>query len=56
MRFLKFPLIVGLLLVIGLFVCCNKEPERMKSQPPNLKSGETKIHLPGKARSHDVAY
>jgi hypothetical protein len=47
MRSLRPLLIAGLLVATGLLVGCNRQPERMKNQPPDLKAGETEFQLPG---------
>ncbi len=48
MRFLRPFLIAGLLLMTGLLVGCDKQPERMKNQPTNLelKDGGEEKTLP----------
>jgi hypothetical protein len=55
MRALRPLLLSGLLLIAGLLVGCDQQPPRMKDQPTNLGSGETKVHLPGKKKSFDGA-
>jgi hypothetical protein len=55
MRFLKPLLVAGLLLMTGLLVGCSRQPPRMKNQPTNLESGETKIELPGKKKPFSAA-
>jgi hypothetical protein len=55
MRFLKALLIVGLLLMTGLLAGCRRESPRMKNQPAKSDSGDTKIELPGKKKSFNVA-
>jgi hypothetical protein len=54
MRALWPLLIAGLLLLTGLLVGCNQEPERMKNQPTNLepKSGGVDRKLPGGGTKH----
>jgi hypothetical protein len=49
-------LIAGLLLCIGFLVGCNRQPQRMKNQPPDLKAGETEVHLPGMKKPFKGAY
>jgi hypothetical protein len=54
MRLLKrFP-IAAFLLMTGVLVGCNQQGPRMKNQPANQTSGETKIELPGKKKSFDA--
>ncbi len=47
MRTLRLVLLAGLLLLTGLLGGCDQQPERMKNQPDDLKSGEIEVHLPG---------
>ena len=56
MRRLKLFPIVSLLLAAGLLAGCNHQPQGMKNQPTNLKSGEIKINLPGKKKPFDAGY
>ena len=55
MRFFKPVLIAGLLLVTGLPAGCSREPPRMKNQPTNLSSGDTRLELPGKKKPFNAA-
>lgn len=55
MRFLKSFAIAGLLLTVGFLAGCSREAPRMKNQPTNPNSGETKFDLPGKKKSFDGA-
>ena len=54
MRLLKPFLTAGFLLMTGALVGCTRQPQRMKNQPPDLKSGETKINLPDKKKPFDA--
>jgi hypothetical protein len=54
MRSLRLLPITGFLLLTGLLVGCSKESPRMKNQPTNLNSGETKMTLPGKKKAFDA--
>jgi hypothetical protein len=54
MRSLWPFLLVGLLLMTGLLVGCNQQPERMKNEPTNLepKNGGFDKTMPGGQTKH----
>jgi hypothetical protein len=55
MRLPRPFLFVGVLLVVGFLMGCSGESPRMKNQPTNPNSGDTRIDLPGKKKSFDAA-
>jgi hypothetical protein len=55
MRFLKSFPIAGLVLMAGFLAGCGGEPPRMKNQPTNPNSVDTKLEMPGKKKTFDVA-